>query len=317
MNNCPNCNYELEDAWRFCERCGRPRPAVPASGPPARPLAAKHARPGTPPAPPRVPAEPPPAPSAADGKKTPTAGRGAVPAVIWGATLALLGWMIWLITLWGPTHALDAGQGYGDFGQAYQQFASAAGRLLPDYHLDLAGTGLAVAFAVLIAAYLFTQVRSPKLAAIVLGITAVLAAIGVLMVGSVVQLGSEVWAAQRACDAVGAGTCIPASGVAAVLGGWIAVGGGGLALLGGLLCARSATVSRRTAVAVTGAQAAVPATFRAAETARPSTMTTFSPVGTASGSLPYQPAARACDRCHAPVPAGHRFCSRCGRPTGL
>lgn len=314
MNNCPNCNYELEDTWRFCERCGSPRPAVPGGGTAPRPSAAKHARPGTPLDSPRVPVEPPPAPSAADGKKTPTAGRGAVPAVIWGAFLALLGWMVWLITLWGPTHG---GQGYGDFGQAYQQFASAVGQLLPDYHLDLAGTGLAVAFAVLIAVYLFTQVRNPKLAAIVLGLTAVLAAIGVLMVGSVVRLGSEIWAAQRACDAVGAGSCLPAAGVAAVLGGWIAVGGGGLALLGGLLCARSATVSRRTAVAAAGAQAGVPATFRAAETAWPSGMTTFSPVGAAPGSRPGEPAARACSWCHAPVPAGYRFCSRCGQSTGL
>lgn len=269
-------------------------------------------------------------PAADDSNKTP---RGAVITVGWGGSLALLGWGIWMVSVWGSSHPAGAGlrctigqsvPGYGTCTPALQQVLgdltsasnSFASQVLPNYHLGLAGTGIAVAIALLTLLYVFTLLRNQMFAVIVLGMTAVLAAIGALMVGSIVQVGSSILTANHTCEAAGVGPCISGSAVTALLSGWIAVGGGGLALLGGLFFARSLTASRRTATAAAGAQPGMPTIVRAAETTRPSTVATLYPVRTVSSSLPDEAAARACDWCHAPAAADDRFCSECGRQVG-
>ncbi len=104
------------------------------------------------------------APGADSGKKAPQIGRGAIRLLRWGASLAFLGWAVWLISLWKAAHppsgslSCTIGQpapipDYGPCTPALQrelqQFSSAGNQFAasqwPDYHLNLAWTGLVLA----------------------------------------------------------------------------------------------------------------------------------------------------------------------------
>jgi uncharacterized OB-fold protein len=115
-------------------------------------------------------------PKVSGRNKKPGIGRGAIPVAVWGASLAILGWLVWIISLWPvaqPPHGslnCTVGQSapipnYGPCTPALQKtFADLtsgvnqlAASVWPNYHMDLAWIGLVIGFAVLIVLYLYNQ----------------------------------------------------------------------------------------------------------------------------------------------------------------
>jgi len=284
------------------------------------------------------------------------AGRRAVQVIGWGGSLALLGWAVWLVSLWKAAHPPSAslsctiGQpapvpGYGTCTPAVQKILAdlssgsnqSVASQWPDYHMNLAGIGVALALALLAVAYFYAQPPSPSpsppgasgarepsrpavtprsLWLAAMVLSAMLAGVGALMVHTLRQLSSAISEAATACSAVGAGNCVSTSAFVALISGWLSVGGGILAVLGALLCARSVPARMRLVQDAAVVGSAVQMAPGAVHSAQ--TVNAAPPADAASNSPERLSAARQCDQCHALVPSEDRFCSQCGHsaPSG-